>query len=352
LGVGGVRGNGGLVISGGNTGRTAVASGGTTNFGGQLGATGGEATRGGTPGTGGTRPASGSSATGGAQPTGGSVATGGAQPTGGSVATGGAQPTGGSVATGGAQPTGGSVATGGNGMTNPGPIALNCPGAIPTGIVANWCSCEQWGEWVNGTATFYNDIWGSGAGKQCIWINQSNQFGVVAAHPSGGSVKSYPNISYSPGNAISAINTYSSSFEVAVPSSGVWETTYDLWVKNGNNPRIEIMLWMNKAGGSQPIARSYAAGGAVADNTNVNVGGHTWNVYTGSNGANHVVSLLRTANTNSGSVDVKAILNWIITNEKSFNSSWTLDQVQFGFEIVSDSGTESFTAKSFSVLSS
>jgi hypothetical protein len=86
--------------------------------------------------------------------------------------------------------------------------------------------------------------------------------------------------------------------------------------------------------------------------SNVNVGGHTWNVFYGSNGANDVVSLLRTSNTTSGTVDIKAILDWIIANKKSFTSSWSLDQVQFGFEITSDPGVQSFTVTSFSVSSS
>jgi hypothetical protein len=47
-----------------------------------------------------------------------------------------------------------------------------------------------------------------------------------------------------------------------------------------------------------------------------------------------------------------AITNWIITNKKSFNSSWTLDQVQFGPEIVSDGAVQSFVVNSFSVSSS
>ena len=369
--TGGAAATGGKQATGG-----VVSTGGNIGVGGQPPQTGGAPALGGNPSTGGARPTGGTPSTGGAATggasnnggarTGGASSTGGALPvttggattggratSGGAIATGGMLPTGGVTATGGARPTGGSSATGSGGSTTigTGPVSLACPGAAPSGTTVDWCSCDQWGQWVNGSATFYNDIWGSGAGQQCIWANKSNQFGVAAAHPSGGSVKSYPNISYSPGTAISAINTYTSSFAVTVPSNGVYETTYDIWPKNGNT-RVEIMLWVNMAGGNQPIARSYGAGGAVADFTNVSVGGHSWNVYTGSNGSNHVVSFLRTSNTNSGAIDVKAVLNWIITNEKSFTASWTLDQVQFGFEIISDSGTQSFITSSFSVSSS
>ena len=86
--------------------------------------------------------------------------------------------------------------------------------------------------------------------------------------------------------------------------------------------------------------------------SNVNTGGSTWNVYDGAYGGHDVVSLLRTANTSSATVDIKAILNWIITNKGNFQSSWTLYQVQFGPEIVADTGVQSFTCNSFSVSSS
>jgi hypothetical protein len=65
-----------------------------------------------------------------------------------------------------------------------------------------------------------------------------------------------------------------------------------------------------------------------------------------------VVSLLRTSNTTSGTVDVNAILDWIITNKGNFQSNWTLYQVQFGPEIVADNGVQSFICNSFSVSSS
>jgi hypothetical protein len=225
----------------------------------------------------------------------------------------------------------------------------SCPGAAPAG--AAWCNCDLFGTWVSGPVTLYNDVWGSGPGPQCIWALGPSQFGVVANHPNTSGIKSYPNVSYSPGTAISALGSYTSSFDISVPGSGAWESAYDVWVKNGN--RIEIMLWMYTSGGVGPIATKYDSSGAVPDVANVTVGGHTWNVFYGSNGANDVVSLLRTSNTTSGTVDIKAILGWIITNKGSFTTSWTLDQVQFGFEITSDGGgAQAFSVNSFSVSSS
>jgi hypothetical protein len=224
---------------------------------------------------------------------------------------------------------------------------LSCPGAAPGGITPDWCSCDQWGQTTVGAATYYNDIWGSGAGGECIWVAGS-QFGVAADHPNTGGVKAYPNISYSPGTVISAIKTYTSSFQITVPSSGAWETAYDIWVKNSSGTEVEIMLWVDYTQG-KVFPASSTSSPAVS---NVNVGGHTWNVYYGGYGGHDVISLLRTTNTGSATVDVKAILSWLITNKGSFDSSWTLDQVQFGFEIVSDGALQTFTCNSFSVSSS
>ncbi|HXU63923.1 MAG TPA: hypothetical protein VN962_19630 [Polyangia bacterium] len=353
--TGGAPATGGASASGGSVGSGgAVGSGGTTSTGGSN-ATGGRTSTGGAVGSGGVISSGGTTGSGGAAGKGG---TGGKAGATGTTGAGGAagRPAGGASgsagATGGTTGAGGTTASGGTtgagGATGGG--VLSCPGAAPSNVTAAWCSCEQYGQWTNGAATFYNDVWGSGAGKECIWATTSNEFGFVAQHPNTSGIKSYPNISFSPAKAISAVSSYTSSFAISVPSGGAWESAYDIWVKNGS--RIEIMLWMYTTGGVQPIAGKYDASGAVPDVSNVNVGGHTWNVFYGSNGANDVVSLLRTSNTTSGTVDIKAILDWIIANKKSFTSSWSLDQVQFGFEITSDPAVQSFTVTSFSVSSS
>jgi len=226
-----------------------------------------------------------------------------------------------------------------------GPVTTTCPGAVPNGIIADWCSCAQWGSLNKGAANYYNDIWGSGAGPQCIWV-AGGKWGTAANHPSGGGAKSYPHIAYSPGTVISAIKTYSSSFDVTVPTGGAWEAEYDIWVKNSSGKQTEIMLWMNFTRGTVSPASD---AGSVS---NVSVGGHAWDVSYSSVGGNNVVSLLRTSNTNSGTVDIKAILDWIIANKNFFDSSYTLDQVQFGFQIVTDGAPQSFVVNSFSISSS
>ncbi len=350
--TGGVASRGGTE-SGGRAGAVAGGSGGAapTASGGAPSQAGMSPTGGRTSPTGGVGPGSGS---GGDSQTGGASPTGGARQTSAGASGAGGAPAGG-AASGGAPP-----ATGGTGGRGSGPIDVQgvttaCPGAVPKGVTASWCSCEQWGQKTIGEYTYYNNLWGTGPGPQCIWLAESGAWGVASSHPNGGGIKSYPNISVSPQKAISSIQTYTSSFEIQVPGGGMYDTAYDLWVKGTTSARIEIMLWMSHRGGAQPIAQAYDASGAIADATNVTVGGHTWNVYYGTNGANDVASFLRTSNTNAATVDIKAILAWLIANNRSkyavFTDSYTLDQVQFGHEITTDSGTQAYVTPSFSVTS-
>jgi hypothetical protein len=98
------------------------------------------------------------------------------------------------------------------------------------------------------------------------------------------------------------------------------------------------MLWMNKQGAVGPLG---------SKQTTASIGGHTWDVYRGSNGANAVFSFVRTSNTNSGSVDVLAVMNWVRT--QGWYADVSVGEVQFGFEITSSSGGFDFASNSYSV---
>ncbi|WP_377270527.1 hypothetical protein [Peterkaempfera sp. SMS 1(5)a] len=211
--------------------------------------------------------------------------------------------------------------------------------AAQPAYAATWSSSDQWATWSNGGYTLYNDIWGSGAGPQTIWANSYSNWGVWANHPNTGGVKSYPNATKYVGKTLSSLSSVKSSFNVTVPSSGAYETAYDIWDSGNTN---EIMLWMNKTGAVGPLGTSQG---------NVTVGGHSWTVYKGSNGANAVFSFVRTSNTSSGTVDILAVLNWL-RNTKAWIGNVTLGNVQFGYEITSSSGGLDFTTNSFSVSAS
>jgi Glycosyl hydrolase family 12 len=208
------------------------------------------------------------------------------------------------------------------------------PGAVPAQAQA-WSSCDQWGTWSTGGWTLYNNIWGSGAGPQCIWANSPTNWGVWANHPNTGGVKSYPNLTRWYGRQVSQMGTATSSFNVSVPTSGVANaTTYDVW---SSDNRHEIMLWVNRSG---PV-------GAIGSfQTTVSVGGHSWDFYLGGHSGITVYSFLRHGNTNSGTVDIRAISQWLVNTGRMPNV--TIGNVQFGFEITSSSGGRDFVVNSYS----
>jgi hypothetical protein len=205
----------------------------------------------------------------------------------------------------------------------------------PPVVAAAWSSSDRWGTWTNGGYTLYNNIWGSGGGPQTIWANSYSNWGVWANHPNTGGVKAYPNATRHVGKRISALGSVTSRFNVSTPNAGAYTTAYDIW---DTNHAYEIMLWMNKYGPVGPLG---------SRQTTTSVGGHTWDVYRGSNGANQVFSFVRTGNTSSGTVDVKAVLNWLRGN--GWMGDVTLGDVQFGYEITSAAGGLDFTTNSFSV---
>jgi hypothetical protein len=212
--------------------------------------------------------------------------------------------------------------------------------ALGAGVAAaaTWSSSDKWATWANGGYTVRNDVWGAGAGAQSIWANSYGNWGVWANHPNTGGVKSYPHAAKNVNKRLSALGTATSSFSVTAPGSGAYATAYDIWCDNN---AYEIMLWMNKTGAVGPIGSKQAT---------ATVGGHTWDVYRGSNGSNQVFSFVRTTNTGSGTVDVKAVLNWV--KARSWFGDVTLGEVQFGFEITSSSGGLNFTTTGYSVTAS
>jgi Glycosyl hydrolase family 12 len=197
-----------------------------------------------------------------------------------------------------------------------------------------WSSTDRFGSWSSGGYTLFNDVWGSGAGPQTIWANSPTNWGVWANHPNTGGVKSYPNISKTAGPALSALHSVSSSFNVTVPGTGAYETAYDIWCANN---AFEIMLWMNRTGAVGPLG---------SRQTSATVGGHTWDVFRGSNGSNQVFSFVRQGNVTASSVDILAVLRWL--QARGWFGNVTLGQVQFGFEITSSSGGLNFVTNSYS----
>lgn len=204
---------------------------------------------------------------------------------------------------------------------------------------AVWNSCDQWGQTNLNGYTLYNNIWGGGAGSQCIWANSGTNWGVWANHPNTGGIKSYPNQTKAINKSITSLGSLTSSYNVSVPSSGAYNTSYDIWDTEHD---YEIMLWVNKTGPVGPIGSSQGS---------VSLGGHSWNVFKGTNGANEVFSFIRTSNSSSGTVNILPILKWI-KDTKKWMGNETIGDVQFGYEVTSSSGGLNFTTNNLTVSSS
>jgi hypothetical protein len=218
-------------------------------------------------------------------------------------------------------------------------------------VKATWGSTDRWASWSNGGYTVYNNVWGSGAGPQTVWANSYSNWGVWADHPNTGGIKSYPNSTKWVGRRLSSLGSLTSSFSLSVPSGGAWNAAYDIWDSGNQN---EIMLWMNYtnnsdgSGNIKPISYNWnSSGNPIPTHWNVSIGGHTWNVFRGNNGANNVYSFLRTSRTSSGTVDIRAIMNWI--KARGWFGDVTVGNVQLGYEITSSSGGKNFNVNSYGV---
>lgn len=104
--------------------------------------------------------------------------------------------------------------------------------------------------------------------------------------------------------------------------------------------------WDNRTSNGYTIRRPSSLS-TLTSSFNVTVGGATWNIYRGSNGAYAVFSFVRTSNSNSGTLNVLAMLNWLRT------SNWwgdvALGQFQFGYEISGTAGQSAFTTNRYTL---
>jgi hypothetical protein len=212
--------------------------------------------------------------------------------------------------------------------------------AVGPAQAAVYTSSAQYASYSIGGYTIYNDEWGSGHNTQTLWVNSATNWGVYSTQPSTSGVKAYANESKSVGKALNSLSSATSSFNESLPSSGNWESAYDIWL---NGSAIEVMVWTYTNGNVGPLGSSIG---------NLTLDGNTWTVYVGNNGSNPVYSFKRTSNETSGSVNILDILKWM-QNTKGYVSNPTLSTIQYGFEI---SGTgnvqQNFTINSYSASAS
>ncbi|MFG2025344.1 cellulose binding domain-containing protein [Streptomyces sp. NPDC048825] len=199
--------------------------------------------------------------------------------------------------------------------------------------------CEQFGSAViQGRYVVQNNRWGTNE-PQCVTATDTG-FRLARADgsvPTNGAPKSYPSLfngchytNCSPGTNLPArladISSAPSSISYGYVGDAVYNASYDIWLDptprtDGVN-RTEIMIWFNKVGPIQPI------GSQVGTAT---VGGRTWQVWSGSNGSNDVLSFVAPSAIGSWSFDVMDFVRQAVARGLA-QSSWYLTSVQAGFE--------------------
>jgi hypothetical protein len=201
--------------------------------------------------------------------------------------------------------------------------------------------CDQFGTVVAGNYVIMNNRWGTSA-TQCI-NTTANGFSITQQDGVGntsGAPTAYPAIylgchysNCSPNSPlprqISQIGSAPGSINVSFPSNGTWNSAYDVWLNADTNVSgvqdTEIMIWLNRQGQIQPIGSQTGT---------ANLAGRSWNVWTGSNGQNNVVSYLFTGSPlSSFNFDLMAFVRDTLSRGSQYGTnSWYLTSVQAGFE--------------------
>ncbi|KAL7818624.1 glycoside hydrolase family 12 protein [Trichoderma gracile] len=216
------------------------------------------------------------------------------------------------------------------------------PALLPAALAQT--SCEQYAVFTGNGYIVSNNLWGQSAGSGFGCVTAESLSGSAAWHAdwqwSGGqnNVKSYQN-SQIPIPQKRTVNSISS-----MPTTASWSYTgsdiranvaYDLFTAANPNHvtysgDYELMIWLGRYGDIGPIGSSQGT---------VNVGGQTWTLYYGYNGAMQVYSFVAQTNTTNYSGDVKNFFNYLRDN-KGYNAAGQyVLSYQFGTEPFTGSGT-------------
>ena len=224
-----------------------------------------------------------------------------------------------------------------------GVLALCAIVSVPARAVT-WSSCSQFATYTSGVYNVYTDEWGATSG-QCLYVNSPSSWYSVSDF-TGSGVKAYPDTEFSVGGvALSSLSAVNTSFNFTMPSGADYDAAYDLWT-NGNVD--EVMIW-EQWNGDGPIATTYSCSDLGVSGcpfaTNVSIGGGTYDVYQGADGHN-VISFLRTSQRSNGSENLLLFMNWAASEGKL--NSQTFSTADFGVEITSTNGSQTFTLNSYS----
>ncbi|MCX4430741.1 MULTISPECIES: GH12 family glycosyl hydrolase domain-containing protein [Streptomyces] len=199
--------------------------------------------------------------------------------------------------------------------------------------------CEEFGSTtIQGRYVVQNNRWNTSA-TQCVTATSSG-FRIAQADgsvPTNGAPKSYPSVfngchytNCSPGTNLPArlgsITSAPTSISYSYVSGAIYDAAYDIWLDptprtDGVN-RTEIMIWFNRVGSVQPV------GSQVGTAT---VAGRQWQVWSGNNGTNDVLSFVAPSAIDSWNLDVMDFARQAISRGLA-QDSWYLTSIQAGFE--------------------
>ncbi|MGA4958828.1 GH12 family glycosyl hydrolase domain-containing protein [Streptomyces lavendulocolor] len=199
--------------------------------------------------------------------------------------------------------------------------------------------CDQYGSTtIQGRYVVQNNRWGTSA-TQCVTATATG-FELTRADgsvPTNGAPKSYPSVyngchytNCSPGTnlpmRIDAIGSAPSAISYGYVGGAVYNASYDIWLDptprtDGVN-RTEIMIWFHRTGPVQPIGSPTGT---------ATVGGRAWEVWTGNNGTNDVISFVAPSAISSWNFDVMDFVDQAVSRGLA-GPSWYLTSIQAGFE--------------------
>jgi hypothetical protein len=234
----------------------------------------------------------------------------------------------GSAGTGGAGPgQGGAEGGAGAGGDGGGP-PVTCDNPVFTTSDTN-------GGWSNGGYYVHNNVWNAGeAGPETLYACSHDNWYVTSTQPDTTSVKAFPNVHLDIDNLnglpLSNYTTITSTFAASTPHVGIYNVAYDIWLDGvgWGNGTTEVMIWTENHM-QAPLGTTVSP--------QMTFGGETYDVYrytSSSDGGVQVISLLSTAVQTSGSIDLKAILDWIVDNGW-IDQDATINQIGYGVEICS-----------------
>jgi len=191
-----------------------------------------------------------------------------------------------------------------------------------------------------------NDTWnvtGYQVSQTMYICNYNNWYVIANATDTGdGAIKTYPNVHEDFNEKpISSFNTITSSYADQPPSVGDYDVAYDIWVNGvATSGSTEVMIWTQALASQASAINGYKSIGTTT------IDGVTYNVHENGNG---YIALQAVPYNTSGTVDLKAVFNYLIS-KNIFPATSTLGQIDYGVEIDSTNGTnQTFKFTNFSI---